>query len=121
MSPGRGRMPNTTTADRLRWPLMLATLAVAIVNGRPFSPTFDSVLFWLGKLAGRAWAASPVVFHGTSVVLTLGTLLVAAIPTLLVRFAAGRWAGGGSQAAIWLLATVALAWPALRIAAGIEE
>ena len=114
-------MPSTTTSRFFRWPLMTVALAVAIINGRPFSPYFDPVLFWLGKLAGRAWMALPVVFHGTSVVLTLATLLVAAIPALLMRRFAGRWIGPSAQAAIWFLATVAIAWPALRIAVGFED
>ena len=95
-------MPNSNAFQKLRRPLMLATLAVAIVNGRPFSPYFDSVLFWLGKLVGRTWAATPAVFHGTSVVLTLATLLAAAAPALLGRRFAGRWIGPTAQAAIWL-------------------
>ena len=114
-------MPNPNNAQRLRWSLLLAAIAVAYVNGRPFSPFFDSVLFWLGKLVGRTWAASPAVFLGTSVVLTVATLLVALVPAFLARLIASRWAGDIGQAAIWLLATIAIAWPALRIAAGLEE
>ena len=98
----------------------LAMVAVAIVNGRPFSPYFDPVFFWLGKLVGPDWMALPVVFHGTSAVVTLATVLLAAIPALLLHKLAGRWAGGGWPAVIWLAATVAIAWPALRIAAGFE-
>ena len=116
-----GRMPHSTTTRLFRWPPVLAALAVAIVNGLPFSPYFDPALFWLGKLVGRTWLASPAVFHGSSVVVTVGTLLVAAIPALLARYGAGRWLGPTAQAAIWLASTIAIAWPTLRIAAGFEE
>ena len=96
-------------------------LAAAIMAGRPFSPYFDPMLFWLGKAAGPTWASSRALFHGTSVAITFALLLVASLPAFLVRLAARRWLGGVWQALIWCLGTIAIAWPALRIAAGIEE
>ena len=103
----------------LEWLILAAIIAVAVVNGRPFSPYFDAVLFWLGKIAGRAYAASPLVFHATSAVLTMLTLLVAAVPALVVRLAIGP--RSIVPATVWFVAAWAASWPALRVAFGLED
>lgn len=110
---------DTPRKSLLQWPILTAIIAVAILNGRPFSPYFDPMLFWLGKLAGRAYAASPIVFHGTSVALTAMTLFVAGIPALLLRLAYAR--GSIVPGLVWLAAVVAASWPALRILLGIGD
>ena len=114
-------MPKPAESPLARRFLVATAVAFAIVNGQPFSPYFDPVLFWLGKLAGRAWMASPVVFHGASVVIAVLTLCLSAIPALLFRLAAGRWIGGQWLAAIWLSSTIALSWPTLRIVLGLGD
>lgn len=113
--------PVSTVNSVVRGLLLLATLAVSILNGRPYSTYFDPMLFWLGKLAGPKLVASPVVFHGTSLAITLATLMVSAIPALLIRFIAGRWIGLSWQAGIWLLTAAAISWPSLHLALGWSE
>ena len=113
--------PMSTVTSVARWLLLLATLAVAIVNGRPFSTYFDPMLFWLGQLVGPKLASAPIVFHGTSLAITLATLLVSAIPALLIRLIAGRWVGLSWQAGIWLLTAAAMSWPTLQLALGLSE
>lgn len=115
MQPRPGR-PDVTCI-----PLFAFALAAAIAAGLPFSPYFDTVLFWLGKTSGPAWAASPAVFHGTSVIVALGTLSIAAVPVLLARWLASRWISRAGLAAIWCVAAIAIAWPALRVAAGLDD
>ena len=96
-------------------------LAASVTAGLPFSPYFDTVLFWLGKSAGPAWSASRAVFHGTTLIITLAILAIAAIPARLTRWLASPWIGRAGQAAVWCVATIAIAWPALRIAAGLDD
>lgn len=101
--------------------LFAIALAISLTAGLPFSPYFDTILFWLGKMAGPAWAASPGVFYGTTAILMLATLSIAAIAGAIARWLASRWIGRTGQLAIWCAAALAIAWPALRIAVGLDH
>ena len=99
----------------IAWLLAAAALGLAVLNGRPFSPLFDPVLFWLGRLAGGGAAAgSAAVFHGTSAVVSLVTLGLAALPVLLLK---AMWLRlpGVAAAALWLVFVAALSWPTLQV------
>lgn len=110
---------DTRRKPLITWPLLAATVAVAIVNGRPFSPYFDPMLYWLGKLVGRAYQASPIVFHASSIAITILTLLLAAVPALLARKALGR--DSIVPRLVWLAVATAASWPTLRVVFGASD
>lgn len=117
--------------------LSLATLAVAVLNGQPrsplqghpysvlnnhpFSPYFDPAFFWVGKAVGRDWLNSPFVFYGTSVIITLATLIVSWLIAVILRKIMPRLIGPVGGRLIWLAGAVLIAWPTLRLLTGVEE
>lgn len=109
----------------MRGVVLAIALTASVTAGLPLSPYFDTVLFWLGKTAGPAWTASRAVFHGTTLIITLATLAIASIPAFLTRWVMPRLTGrpisGVWQSVILCVTAIAIAWPALRLAAGLDE
>jgi hypothetical protein len=93
---------------------LLAIAGVALLNGSTYSPLFDSILYFM-RPAGRVFfIASPTVFYYlTSVVLSLLTVLLAGIPAAIYERFRGLRESTPLSLAIWLLAAVLLALPAL--------
>lgn len=101
--------------------LYLAAGGAAVIAGMPFSPYFDPALFWLGRLAGPALGRSMILFYGTTIIIALVVLAVAAAPASIARrFVAhpSKWLVGG---VLRLATALAIAWPAIRIMAGAED
>lgn len=93
----------------------IATAAVALLNGLPFSPIFDPVFFWIGRLAGRGLVNSPLVFHATTLVIMVVTLLLAGMPAYLLRRLMPRFVSSPIACATWLIAAIALSWPVFSV------
>ncbi len=75
---------------------------------------FDPVLFWLGKLAGRGLAASPIIFYGAWAVIAVATLLVSALPYLIAHKLAPGFISRTVGRFVWLGSALLLAAPAIQ-------
>jgi hypothetical protein len=94
--------------------LLAATVAVAIVNGRDFSPASDRVNFYLSSFArGSALSDGDLIYYLTSVAITLMTLLVAGIPAALYERVRGLQQSTPGSLTIWLTTTLLLTLPAI--------
>ena len=99
----------------LRGALLAATAVLAIVNGLPLTPRFDSVSHILYLFTrGSSYIGGEVLFYATSVVMAVMTLLIAGIPAALYERIRGLQASTPVSLSIWLVATALLALPALR-------
>ena len=101
---------------------VLATIALALVNGLDVSPAFDSVSFWLYTFArGSPLFHGEVLYYLTSVAISAITLLVAGIPAALYERARGLRQSTPGSLTIWLLVTLLLTLPTILKALAISE
>jgi hypothetical protein len=101
---------------------LLATVAVAVINGLDFSPAFDAVSYWLYTFArGSALYDGELFYYVTSGAITLMTLLLAGIPAAIYERVRGLQQSTPGSLVIWLLATVLLALPAILRAFALSE
>lgn len=101
---------------------LLATIALALVNGLDVSPAFDSVSFWLYAFArGSPLFDGDIFYYLTSVVISAMTLLVAGIPAALYERARGLRQSTPGSLTIWLLATLLLTLPTILRALAMSE
>jgi hypothetical protein len=113
---------NTSNGKRLAsLILLLATLAVAVLNGLPSSLYFDPMGFWAGKVFGREWMNSTVGFYANSVLVTLVTLIVSWLPAAAFRKVIPHLVGPLGYRFIWFAGAALIAWPALEMLVGFEE
>ena len=93
---------------------LLATIAVALVNGLDVSPAFDSVSFWLYTFArGSPLFDGEIFYYLTSAAISVMTLLVAGIPAAIYERARGLTQSTSGSLAIWFLATLLLTLPTI--------
>jgi hypothetical protein len=93
---------------------LLATMALALVNGLDVSPAFDSVSFWLYTFArGSPLFDGEVFYYVTSLAISAMTLLVAGVPAALYERARGLTQSTPASLTNWLLATLLLTLPTL--------
>jgi hypothetical protein len=101
---------------------LLATIALALVNGLDVSPAFDSVSFWLYSFArGSPLFHGEVFYYLTSVAISAMTLLIAGIPAALYERARGLTHSTPGSLIIWLLATFLLTLPTILKALAVSE
>jgi hypothetical protein len=101
---------------------LLATIALALVNGLDVSPAFDSVSYWLYTFArGSPLFDGEVFYYLTSAAISAMTLLVAGIPAALYERARGLTQSTPGSLTIWLLATLLLTLPTILRALAISE
>jgi len=101
---------------------LLATVALAAVNGLDVSPAFDAVSFWLYTFArGSPLFDGEVFFYLTSVAISAMTLLLAGIPAALYERVRGLAQSTPGSLAIWLLATLFLSLPTILRALALGE
>src|SRR5262245_64444636 len=101
---------------------LLATIALALVNGLDVSPAFDSVSFWLYPFArGSALFDGEVFFYLTSLAISAMTLLLAGIPAALYERGRGLAQSTPGSLAIWLAATLLLTLPTILRALALGE
>ena len=109
-------------AGFLGWSLIGVTIAVGVVAGQPFSPYFDPMLFNAGKFAGRSWPGDhPLLWYGSIGAIAALALAVAALPAALVWRFAPRPLAALMSSTVWLAATTAIAWPALRAVFEVDD
>ena len=116
---------NTGFLERLlkRYSLLAATVSVALVNGLVLSPVFDAVSFYLASFARNSpflrtdlstyLASLPI---SASFSISVLTLLLAGIPAALYERMRGLQQSTPASLAIWLLATLLLTLPVIRLA-----
>ncbi len=110
----------------VRFVLLTATIVVAVIAGSggqwglPVSPYFDPVFYWIGKAVGPSLAGSNTVFHAASAAITGSTLLIAALPAAILGRLMPQRARPLLTRLFWILATIVIAWPALRVAADLD-
>ena len=101
---------------------VLATIALALVNGLDISPVFDSVSFWLYTFArGSPLFDGEIFYYLTSAAISAMTLLVAGIPAAIYERARGLRQSTPGSLAIWFLATLLLTLPTLLRAVSMGE
>jgi hypothetical protein len=101
---------------------LLATMALALVNGLDVSPAFDSVSFWLYTFArGSPLFDGEVFYYVTSLAISAMTLLVAGVPAALYERARGLTQSTPASLTIWLLATLLLTLPTLLRALAMSQ
>jgi hypothetical protein len=99
--------------------LLVATAGLSLLNGTHFSPLFDSVLFFVQRLA-PGFFGSTLLYYFNSLLISLTTLLLAGIPAAIYERIRRLDRSTPVSLGIWLLATLLLTWPSLMNAAGIE-
>jgi hypothetical protein len=88
--------------------------ALSLLNGLPASPAFDSIYFLIRPFAPVGFAAAPtVLFYFTSLLLALGTLMLAGVPAALYERMRGLRRSSPVSLLLWFAATLLLVWPAL--------
>jgi hypothetical protein len=104
----------------LRGVLLAVTAALAVINGLPLTPFFDSISYILYLFTrGSSLIAGDVLFHGTTAFIAVMTLLLGGVPAAVYERIRGLQASTPVSLGIWLVATALLALPVLRIATGL--
>jgi hypothetical protein len=103
------------TSPVLSLALLAITVAVALFNGQKFSPAYDVVFFSLRPfIAGTFLAKPPAMFHLITVFIALMTLAIAGIPAALYERIRRHRRSTAVSLTLWLLATIALTYPAVK-------
>lgn len=91
---------------------LIGIAAMSLLNGMHFSPFFDYAAVYLGSFLAGLFVSSPLIlFYFTSLLLSVGTLLLAGVPAALFERLTGRNDSDNASLAIWLVATMLLAFP----------
>ncbi|MFZ1106426.1 MAG: hypothetical protein WAN86_26780 [Hyphomicrobiaceae bacterium] len=103
--------------------LLIATLAFALLNGFSLSPVFDWADYMLGVvLRGYPYMTRSVInAYITPLAVTLMTLAIAGIPAAAYERIRGLKSSTAVSLAIWLVAAVLLALPAIMRAVAGDE
>jgi hypothetical protein len=104
----------------LRGVLFAVTTALAVINGLPLTPFFDSISYILYLFTrGSSFITGDVLFYGTTAFIAVMTLLLAGVPAAVYERICGLQASTPVSLGIWLVATALLALPVLRSATGL--
>ncbi len=96
--------------------MLVPILALAILNGASFAPLFDSVGYILFLFTrGSRFIATGMLYHLTSLLISVLTLMIGAIPAAIYERARGLPGSTPGSVGIWLLATTALTLPTLLV------
>ena len=99
----------------VRLALLAGVIAVAIFNGRGFSPLFDPLLYLLSPfLRGTPLGTQMGFFYTTSVLLSLLTFTLSGLPAALYERLLGRRTSTAISLLIWLAAAALLTYPAYK-------
>jgi hypothetical protein len=100
--------------------LLAATAGLAVVNGLPLTPLYDSISYILYLFTrGSAFVSQDLLFYLTSLFIAVMTLLIAGIPAAIYERIRGLQESTTASLGIWLVATALLALPALKSATGL--
>lgn len=101
--------------------LVLATVGIAVVNGLPVTPMFDSVAYVLYLFTrGSSVIGRDALFYLTSAFIAAATLLTAGIPAALWERIRGQQQSTPVSLGIWLAAAALLASPTLMLVTGLR-
>ena len=110
-------MPTRSPLQRLlqRDVLLTATAGLAVVNGMPVTPLFDSISYILYLFTrGSSFIGRDLLFYSTTLFMAVMTLLIGGIPAALYERVRGLRESTPTSLGIWLAATALLALPAVR-------
>jgi hypothetical protein len=92
---------------------LIGIATFSLINGMHFSPWFEPLSILFRPILYGFYVTSPViVFYLTSLLLSVGTVLVAGIPAAIFERATGRTESDATSMLIWLIGTGLLAFPA---------
>jgi hypothetical protein len=92
---------------------LLGIATLGLVNGMHFSPLYDGAFVLLRPILATLFITSPVVqFYLSSLLLAVGSVLLAGIPAALYERATGRVQSDPTSLGIWLAGVGLLALPA---------
>lgn len=92
---------------------LIGIATFSLINGMHFSPWFEPISILFRPILYGFYVTSPViVFYLTSLLLSVGTVLVAGIPAAIFERVTGRTQSDGTSMLIWLIGTGLLAFPA---------
>jgi len=99
----------------VRLALLAGVIAVAIFNGRGFSPLFDPLLYLLTPfLRGTPLGTQMGFFYTTSVLLSLLTFTLSGLPAALYERLLSRRTSTAISLLVWLAAAALLTYPAYK-------
>jgi len=99
----------------LRFVLLAGIIAIAIFNGRGFSPAFDPLLYLLTPfLRGTPFGTQMGFFYTTSVLLSLMTFMFSGLPAALYERVLRRSSSSLVSLLIWLAVAALMAYPAYQ-------
>jgi len=82
---------------------LLGIATLGLVNGMHFSPLYDGAFVLLRPILATLFITSPVVqFYLSSLLLAVGSVLLAGIPAAIFERATGRKESDATSLAIWL-------------------
>lgn len=90
----------------------IATLS--LVNGMDSSAYFEQAAILLRPiLFGFSITSAVIVFYLTSLILSVGTVIIAGIPAAVFERVTGRQQSDATSLTIWLVCTALLAFPSI--------
>ena len=93
----------------------------SLIAGMHFSPYFNTVASMFRPILFGFYITSPViVFYLTSLLLSVGSVIIAGIPAALYERFTGRSETDGTSLLIWLIGTALLAFPAFSRMIGVN-
>jgi len=94
--------------------MLVATGALAILNGASFAPLFDSVGYVLFLFTrGSRFIAPDMLYYLTSLLISVLTLMLGGIPAAIYERVRGLPRSTPVSVGLWLLATALLTLPTL--------
>lgn len=100
---------------------LLGIATLGLVNGMHFSPWFEPAFVLVRPLLASFFLTSPVLqFYFTSLILAVGSVLLAGIPAAIFERTSGRETSDSRSLAVWLLALVVITLPALARMIGVR-
>ncbi len=91
---------------------LLGIATLGLVNGMHFSPLYDGAFVLLRPILATLFITSPVVqFYLSSLLLAVGSVLLAGIPAALYERAKGQTGSSPASLGIWLAGLALLSLP----------
>lgn len=93
---------------------LIGIASLSLLNGMHFSPYFNSVAILFGPILRGFGITSPVItFYLTSLLIAIGSVMIAGIPAAIFERMTGRQQSDSTSMAIWLGVLFLLAIPAI--------
>jgi hypothetical protein len=100
--------------------LLLATALLAVINGLPLTPFFDSISHNLYLFTrGSSFIGGETLFYATTAFIAAMTFLIGGVPAAIYERIRGLPESTPVSLGIWLVATALLSWKSLQAAAGL--